>query len=76
VIRQTANRGYDWAVDADVETYFDTIDQEKLRRMVSKRISDRRMLKLIEKFLKAGVLEDGKVRTATAGTPQGGVRAP
>jgi group II intron reverse transcriptase/maturase len=76
VIRQTANRGYDWVIDADIETYFDTIDQEKLREMVSKRISDRRMLKLIDKFLRAGVLEDGKVRTATAGTPQGGVLSP
>jgi RNA-directed DNA polymerase len=44
--------------------------------MVSERISDRRMLKLIRKFLKAGVLEEGKVRTATAGTPQGGVLTP
>ena len=76
VIRQTANRGYDWVVDADIEDYFDTIDQEKLMAMVSKRVSDRRMLKLIRKFLKAGVLEDGKVRTATAGTPQGGVMSP
>jgi group II intron reverse transcriptase/maturase len=76
VIRQTANRGYDWVVDADIETYFDTIDQEKLMGMVAKRISDRRMLKLIRKFLRAGILEDGKVRTATAGTPQGGVLSP
>lgn len=76
VIRQTANRGYDWVVDADIEDYFDTIDQEKLMAMVSKRVSDRRMLKLIRKFLKAGVFEDGKVRTATAGTPQGGVLSP
>ncbi|MCK4722996.1 MAG: group II intron reverse transcriptase/maturase, partial [Dehalococcoidia bacterium] len=41
VIRQTANRGYDWVVDADIEDYFDTIDQEKLMAMVSKRVSDR-----------------------------------
>ena len=76
VIRQTANRGYDWVVDADIENYFDTICQEKLMAMVSKRISDRRMLKLIRKFLKAGILEEGKVRAATAGTPQGGVLSP
>jgi group II intron reverse transcriptase/maturase len=76
VIRQTANRGYDWVIDADIETYFDTIDQEKLMEMVAERISDRRMLKLIRKFLKAGVLEEGRVRTVTAGTPQGGVVSP
>jgi group II intron reverse transcriptase/maturase len=63
-------------VDADIKTYFDTIDQERLMEMVAKRISDRRMLKLIRKFLKAGILEDGQVRTATAGTPQGGVLSP
>jgi group II intron reverse transcriptase/maturase len=76
MIRQTANRGYDWVVDADIENYFDAIGQEKLMEMVSKRISDRRMLKLIRKFLKAGVLEEGRIRTATAGTPQGGVLSP
>jgi len=76
VIRQVANKGYEWVMDADIENYFDTIDHEKLMEMVEKRISDRRMLKLIRQFLKAGVLEDGKVRTATAGTPQGGVLSP
>ena len=76
LIRQTANRGHDWVVDADIENYFETINHRKLMGMVAKRISDRRMLKLIRKFLEAGVLEDGEVRTATAGTPQGGVLSP
>jgi RNA-directed DNA polymerase len=76
VIRQVANQGRVWVVDADIENYFDTIDHEKLMEMVEKRISDRRVLKLIRQFLKAGVLEDGKVRTLTAGTPQGGVLSP
>jgi group II intron reverse transcriptase/maturase len=76
MIRQKANRGYEWVVDADIKTYFDTIDQKKLMEMVAKRISDRRMLKLIGKFLKAGILKEGQVRTATAGTPQGGVLSP
>jgi len=51
VIRKAANRGHDWVVDADIENYFDTIDHSKLMEMVAKRISDRRMLKLIKKFL-------------------------
>ena len=76
VIRQTANKGYEWVIDADIENYFDTIDQDRLMTMVAKRISDRRILKLIRRFLSAGVLEEGKVRKATAGTPQGGVLSP
>ena len=57
MIRQKANQGYDWVVDADIENYFDTIDQVKLMEMVERRISDRRMLKLIRKFLRAGILD-------------------
>jgi group II intron reverse transcriptase/maturase len=75
-IRQTVNKGNNWVVDADIESYFDTIDQEKLMEMVAKRISDRRILRLIRKFLKAGVLEEGKVRVTTLGTVQGGVFSP
>jgi RNA-directed DNA polymerase len=76
VIRQAVNKGNNWVVDADIRSYFDTIDQEKLMEMVSKRISDRRMLKLIRQFLKAGVLEEGEIRAVSTGTPQGGVLSP
>lgn len=76
VIRQTANKGYEWVVDTDIKSYFDTIDHGKLMTVVGKRISDRRMLKLIRKFLKAGILEDGKVQALTTGTPQGLVISP
>ncbi|MDO8655328.1 MAG: group II intron reverse transcriptase/maturase [bacterium] len=75
-IRETVNRGYRWVVDADIENYFDTIGQRKLMEMVGKRISDRRVLKLIRKFLEAGVLEDGMVRNTSTGTQQGGVLSP
>ena len=70
------DHGYAWVYDLDIQGYFDNIDQEKLVSAVERRISDRRMVKLIRQWLKAGVLEDGTVRPTDMGSPQGGVISP
>jgi RNA-directed DNA polymerase len=65
-----------WVVDVDIESYFDTIPHDHLMECVRKRVTDRSVLHLIRQWLKAGVLEDGKVKYQATGSPQGGVLSP
>lgn len=68
---------YRWVVDADLKAYFDTIDHDWLMKMLEHKIQDRRLLRLIRKWLNAGILEeDGNVTDPVTGTPQGGVVSP
>jgi RNA-directed DNA polymerase len=65
-----------WVLDIDIRAFFDTIDHEWLIKFVEHRITDKRVLRHIRKWLNAGVLEDGKIRQAEYGTPQGGSLSP
>jgi RNA-directed DNA polymerase len=63
-------------MDADIQSFFDTVSQEWLIRFLEHRIGDKRIIRLIRKWLKAGVLEDGVVRVSERGTAQGAVISP
>lgn len=75
-VRKACNQGGYYVIDADIKAYFDTINHEKLLLLIEQRISDRRILKLIRNWLKAGVLTEGELEESTVGAPQGGVISP
>jgi group II intron reverse transcriptase/maturase len=65
-----------WVLDVDIRKYFDSIPHQHLRAFLDQRVTDGVIRRMIDKWLKAGVLEDGLLRVATEGTPQGGVISP
>jgi len=74
--QQYVARGYRWVVDIDLEKFFDRVNHDKLMGEVAKRITDKRVLKLIRAYLNAGVMENGLVSAMGEGTPQGGPLSP
>lgn len=68
--------GKEWVVDIDLEEFFDKINHDRLMQRLSKGIGDKRLLRLIKDFLKAGMLDDGLMSQRTAGAPQGGPLSP
>jgi group II intron reverse transcriptase/maturase len=65
-----------WVLEADISSFFDTLDHKILRSFLDQRVRDGVIRKMIDKWLKARVLEDGQLRRTTDGTPQGGVISP
>jgi RNA-directed DNA polymerase len=74
--QQYIAEGHGWVVDLDLEKFFDRVNHDRLLAAVAERVADKRMLKLIRAFLKAGVMEDGLVSPVDEGTPQGGPLSP
>ncbi len=70
------NEGYEWVVDLDIEAYFDTVNHDKLISILRERVFDSATLHLVRKFLQAGIMEKGLVKSNTIGMPQGGTLSP
>jgi RNA-directed DNA polymerase len=75
-IRQYGEQGYRWVVDADIQDFFGALDHDLLMGFVREKIVDGSVLGLIRAWLKAGVMEDMKLKTVMTGSPQGGVISP
>jgi group II intron reverse transcriptase/maturase len=75
-LRKQGNKGGHHVLDADIRDYFGSIDHDKLMKLVERRVSDPRMLKVLRQWLRAGVMEEGVVTETKTGTPQGGVISP
>ncbi|WP_110926706.1 group II intron reverse transcriptase/maturase [Bacillus massiliglaciei] len=74
--REYISEGYRWVIDMDLEKFFDRVNHDKLMGILASRIQDRQVLKLIRKYLQAGIMMNGVVYDAEEGTPQGGPLSP
>ena len=74
--RMLMNAGYEWAVELDLEKFFDTVNQSKLIQLMSEEIKDGRVISLIHKYLRAGAVQGEKYEETKEGVPQGGPLSP
>jgi RNA-directed DNA polymerase len=74
--REHIAAGHRWVVDMDLEKFFDRVNHDVLMSRLARRIEDKRILRLIRRYLRAGMMEDGLVSQRTEGTPQGGPLSP
>lgn len=75
-VKEYLNRGFNMVIEADLEDCFGSIPHKELMEMIAEKMADSRIMHLIKLFLKAGVMEDGRVEISDKGTPQGGVISP
>jgi RNA-directed DNA polymerase len=75
-LNASSGQGYQWIVEGDIKSYFDTIPHRRLNKAVKKRVADKDIQNLIWKFLRAGVMHQGEVQETLTGTPQGGIVSP
>jgi RNA-directed DNA polymerase len=74
--QEYVNEGYTWVVDIDLEKFFDRVNHDVLMSRIARRVKDKRLLRLIRRYLQAGMMEGGVVSAREEGTPQGGPLSP
>ena len=74
--REHIEAGYRWVVDIDLERFFDTVNHDRLMARMKEEVKDKRVLRLVNEYLKAGVMVNGEVKESKEGTPQGGPLSP
>lgn len=74
--REHIEAGYRWVVDIDLERFFDTVNHDRLMARMKEEVKDKRVLRLVNEYLKAGVMVNGEVMESKEGTPQGGPLSP
>lgn len=74
--KEYINAGYDWIIELDLEKFFDTVNHQKLMALLSNTVKDKRTLKLINAYLRSGIMEGGMVSQRIEGTPQGSPLSP